>query len=53
MVMVEGRGKGRGRGVEPKIASIIWSVSLSADGKSLVKGTDRFLSCVARRCEMN
>jgi hypothetical protein len=38
-----------GRG-GPKIASTIWSVSLRAEGKSSVNGTERFLSCVVRRC---
>ena len=39
----------RMKGSKPKIASTIWSVSLRAAGKSLVKGTDKSLSCVARR----
>jgi hypothetical protein len=29
---------------EPKIASMMWSVSFKAEGKSSVKGTSRFLS---------
>jgi hypothetical protein len=39
------------QGDKPKIASTMWSDSLRAEGKSSVKGTLRFFSCVARRWE--
>jgi hypothetical protein len=52
-VLVEGgRYRNGGRSDEPKIASTMWSVSLSAAGKSSVKGIERFLSCVDRRCQV-
>lgn len=45
---VRGVEKGESRGL-PKMASMIWSVSLSAEGKSFVKEMLRFFSWVERR----
>ena len=49
-IMAVGIGCQRDELNSPKIASTTWSVSLSAVGKSSVKGISSLRSWVARRC---